>query len=133
MLADTAQPPCALISLDLLTCLWETSSVSQSGPEHSEVSRRLSRPGLHSILSFREHLKTSPRIPEHRDILFRRQGSDAPSILLTLEVDEMTRLCCFKICLFNASCLGEDKLMLLTQFRVLRAGSTALQILQSDK
>lgn len=52
---------------------------------------------------------------------------------LTLEEDEMTRLCCFKIHLFNAPCLGENKLMLLTQFRVLRAGSTALQILQSDK
>lgn len=78
-------------------------------------------------------MKTSPRIPEGRGGLFRRRGSDALSILLTLEVDEMTRLCCFKICLLNASHLGENKLMLLTQFRVLRAGSTALQILQSDK
>lgn len=39
----------------------------------------------------------------------------------------------FKISLFNASCLGENEFMLLSQFRVLQAGSTALQILQADK
>lgn len=64
--------PCTLISLDLFTCIWVTSSVTQSGAVHSEVSRRLSRPGLHSILSFTEHLKSSARMPVLRGGLFRR-------------------------------------------------------------
>ena len=97
--------PCTLISLNLLTCLWGTSSVTQSSLVHSEVSRRLSRAELHSILSFREHLKRSPGISECRGGLFSGQSQTLSFHSADFEVNEMTRLCCFELDLFNASCL----------------------------